>query len=160
MMRTPPASAAALARLQRTNGTGFSMLEVVIALAVAAVLTAYAIPSYRAYCARGHRIDAVMALHRAAQHIAADASPLRTAPRLPPGLDRVPERGRAVYRLEVSANGEASGGYALKAIPEADGPMRGDACGVFVLDALGFRSNLGAAMGGASVERCWAGRAI
>ena len=142
---------------------GFSMLELVIALAMVAVLVGYAVPSYRAYVARGHRIDAAIALHRAAQSIAAAgaASPaaLRTGLALPPGLRRVPESGRAVYRLELLPAGDSSGGYELQAIPVEDGPMQGDACGTFVLDGLGARSNLGAAAGEASVERCWSGRA-
>jgi type IV pilus assembly protein PilE len=135
------------------------MIELVIALAMVAVLASYAVPSYRAYAARGHRTDAIIALHRAAQHIAARPYWLSTPPRLPPSLERVPEHGRIVYRLELSVEGEASGGYELKAIPQADGPMRGDACGTFVLDGLGVRSNSSPSLGRAGVERCWAGRA-
>jgi type IV pilus assembly protein PilE len=153
---------------------GFSMLELVVALAMAAVLAAYAVPSYLAYVARGHRIDAVIALHRAAQSVAA-AEAAGSAERgmglgLPPGLSRVPEVGRLVYRLEWLRAGGASGGYELHAIPAADGPMRGDACGTFVLDALGGRSNLSQDGSGSSnpspgiddetaSERCWSGRA-
>lgn len=139
---------------------GFSMIELVIALAMAAVLASYAVPSYRAYAARGHRTEAVIALHRAAQHIAARPFSVSTPPRLPPGLDRVPEHGSIVYRLELRLESEASGGYELKAIPQADGPMRGDTCGTFVLDGLGIRSNLSPSLGRVAVERCWAGRAV
>ncbi|MGG1946335.1 type IV pilin protein [Trinickia sp. NRRL B-1857] len=146
--------------INRTRASGFSMLELVVALAMVAVLASYAVPSYRAYAARGHRTDAVVALHRAAQYIVARPLSLSTPPRLPPVLERVPAHGKAVYRLELSLEGEASGGYELKAIPQADGPMRGDACGTFVLDGLGIRSNLSPALGGAAVERCWAGRAL
>lgn len=147
------------------------MLELVIALAMAAVLSAYAVPSYLAYVGRGHRIDAVIALHRAAQSVAAAeaASPaaLGIAYALPPQLSRVPEVGRIVYRLEWVRAGDASGGYELRAIPAADGPMRDDACGTFVLDGIGVRSNLSADHGanvnrvtdGTSNERCWSGRA-
>ncbi|RDU95962.1 pilus assembly protein PilE [Trinickia dinghuensis] len=135
------------------------MLEVVLTLAMAAVLAAYAVPSYRAYAARGHRIDAVIALHRAARYIAANAFAPGSMPGLAPGLDRVPEHGRVVYRLELSPAAEASGGYELRAMPVDGGPMQGDGCGTFVLDGLGMRSNLGPSVDGASVERCWSGRA-
>ncbi len=126
--------------------SGFSMLELVIALAMAAVLAAYAVPSYLAYVARGHRVDAIIALHRAAQSVAAAeaAGPagFGTARALPTDLGRVPAVGRIAYRLELLRAGDASGGYELHATPVADGPMRGDACGTFVLDGLGVRSNL------------------
>ncbi|MGN6649846.1 prepilin-type N-terminal cleavage/methylation domain-containing protein [Trinickia sp.] len=153
------------------SASGFSMLELVIALAMAAVLAAYAVPSYLAYAARGHRIDAVIALHRAAQSIAAAeaARPAAaaTALALPTGLSRVPERGRVVYRLEWLRAGDTSGGYELHAIPAADGPMRADVCGTFVLDGLGVRSNLSPNLSASSSpiadsavsERCWSGRA-
>lgn len=149
------------------------MLELVIALAMAAVLVAYAVPSYLAYVARGHRIDAVLALHRAAQFItAAEAGAtgpdaFGTTLALPPGFSRVPQAGRIVYQLEWLRAGDASGGYELHAIPATDGPMRGDACGTFVLDGLGVRSNLSPHPGlnpspvadGVHSERCWSGRA-
>lgn len=145
------------------SSTGFSVLELVVALAMAAILAAYAVPSYQAYVARGHRIDAVIALHRAAQAIAAAgaAGPAArgTAFALPSGLSRVPDYGRVVYRLEWSPAGDSSGGYELRAIPAAGGPMRADACGTFVLDGLGVRSNLSPVADDASIERCWSGRA-
>jgi type IV pilus assembly protein PilE len=147
----------------RESSSGFSMLELVVALAMAAVLVAYAVPSYLAYAARGHRIDAVIGLHRAAQYLAANTAAGRfaagQAPGLPAGLAQVPEHGQAVYRLELSLAGESSGGYELRAIPADEGPMRGDACGTFVLDALGMRTNAGLASDSARIERCWSGRA-
>ena len=144
------------------------MLEIVVALAMAAVLVAYAVPSYFAYAARGHRIDAVIALHRAAQYAAANVaarhSAVGPALDLPPGLKRVPEHGRIVYRLELSPGGDGdnTGGYELRAIPDGAGPMRDDACGTFALDGLGARRNIGPAgdRDGAGIERCWSGRSV
>ncbi len=140
---------------------GFSMLELVIALAMAAVLAAYAVPAYVTYTARGHRVDAVIALHRAAQYVSAGAFAVAPVPALalPPGLDRIPATGRAVYRLDVLPVGDAGGGYELRAVPLNNGPMRGDACGTFVLDGLGVRSNLGSEVDSAGVDACWSGRA-
>jgi type IV pilus assembly protein PilE len=145
--------------------SGYSLLELIVALAMAAVLAAYAVPSYLAYAARGHRVDAVVALYRAAQHVAATASGgasgagFGPVPALPTGFDRVPAHGRVVYRLRLVPASAFNGGYELRAVPADDGPMRGDACGTFVLDGLGTRSNVGAAENVRSVERCWSGRA-
>lgn len=135
------------------------MLELVIVLAMAAVVAAYAVPAYVGYVARGHRIDAVIALHRAAQHIVANPPVPSFAPALPPGLDRTPEQGRPVYRLELLPATEGNGGYELQAIPADGGPMHGDPCGTFVLDGFGTRSNRGEAGGhGAATQACWVGR--
>jgi type IV pilus assembly protein PilE len=138
---------------------GFSMLELVIALAIAAVLAAYAVPAYTEYAARGHRIDAVIALHRAAHYVAVNSVAAGYARALPPGLDRAPGHGRTAYRLELLPGSDRNGGYEIVAIPVDDGPMRGDACGTFVLDGLGARSNRPAGSEGASSEACWSGRA-
>jgi type IV pilus assembly protein PilE len=154
-LKAPVVSAA----VNRRHATGFSMLELVLALAMAAVLAAYAVPAYVSHTARGHRMDAVLALHRAAQHAAVSAASAGPAPALPPGLDRSPAYGRVVYRLELISAEDRRGGYEISATPADDGPMRGDACGVFVLDGSGARSNRSPAGEGASLEACWSGRA-
>jgi type IV pilus assembly protein PilE len=139
--------------------SGFSLLELVIALAMAAVLVAYGVPAYVAYVARGHRIDAVVALHRAAQHVTVNAVDTGAASALPPGLDRTPAHGRAVYRLELAGADDREGSYEIRAIPVDGGPMGGDVCGTFVLDGLGTRSNRTARTEDADSEACWSGRA-
>jgi type IV pilus assembly protein PilE len=125
----------------------FTLLELVIALAIIAVLAAFAVPSYRAQVVRGHRTDAAAALYRAAQYV-------ESAPRsggtvtLPPGFDQAPQSGTPVYRLQMLLADDANGGYTLEARPVDTGPMRDDPCGTFALDATGLRMNRAA---GASV---------
>lgn len=154
-LTTPVASIAP----NRHGLTGFSMLELVLALAMAAVLAAYAVPAYVSHTARGHRMDAVLSLHRAAQYAAVHAGATGPAPALPPGLDQSPGYGRVVYRLELISVEDRRGGYEISAAPADDGPMRGDACGTFVLDGAGARSNRSPAGEGADLDACWSGRA-
>lgn len=138
----------------KSNASAFTLLELVIALAIASILVMYAVPSYRSHVARSHRVDAASALYRAAQFIEA-GTPADTVP-LPPGLDQAPSFGTAVYRLRTLPADDANGGYAVEARPVESGPMRDDACGTFVLDATGLRSNRsvdGAVMGEA--DTCW-----
>ncbi|MGH8780495.1 type IV pilin protein [Paraburkholderia sp.] len=140
--------------------TAFTLLELVIALAIAATLAVFAIPAYRSHIARAHRIDAAAALYRAAQFVeSANPDAQRT---LPPGLDRAPESGTAVYRLSVLPADATNGGYAIRAAPVDPGPMSDDACGTFVLDATGARTNRGAGGAGGggevaadAVDECW-----
>jgi type IV pilus assembly protein PilE len=140
MMRPPPSA--------------FTLLELVIALAIAATLAVFAVPSYNRYVARSHRIDAASALYRAAQFVEGAASD--SAPALPPGVDQAPPFGTAVYRLQVLPADRANGGYAIEAVPSESGPMRDDSCGIFTLDATGQRGNRSGANGLTPASNdCW-----
>ncbi|WP_310630446.1 type IV pilin protein [Paraburkholderia sp.] len=139
------------------NGRAFTLLELMIALAAAAIVAAFALPGWRNQIARGHRIDAAAALYRAAQFVDAQ-SPSVAA--LPSGIDQAPPAGRAVYRLKLLPGDDTNGGYAIAAAPVESGPMRDDACGTFLLDAAGARGNRigGADAGAALVRDCWRDR--
>jgi type IV pilus assembly protein PilE len=135
---------------------GFTLLELVIALAVAAIVAAFALPGYRSQIARGHRTDAIAAIYRAAQFIDS-ASPDTDA--LPAGLDQAPQSGTPVYRLSVSRGGDADGDYVIDARPVESGPMRDDPCGVFRLDATGRRTNVSPGNEAAPENgKCWRDR--
>ncbi|MFM0335392.1 type IV pilin protein [Paraburkholderia fungorum] len=133
---------------------GFTLLELMIALAIGAVLVAFAVPSYRSHVARTHRIDAASALYRAAQFV--EGATNDSAISLPPGADQAPQFGTRVYRLRVLPADETNGGYAVEAAPTETGPMRDDPCGVFTLDATGLRGNRSGANGVALTNGdCW-----
>ncbi|PTB21059.1 pilus assembly protein PilE [Trinickia symbiotica] len=155
---TERAAGAAVAR-RRTSA--FSLLELVIALAIVALMAAYAVPTYVRHTARGHWIAVVTALYQAAQLLEANGG-LRAGKRgesLPAGLDQSPSQGGAVYRLHVlPGGGLLTGGYVIEAEPVASGPMGDDACGVFVLDSTGRRSNRTAAMQAPRDGDCWSAR--
>ncbi len=142
----------------KPNTEAFTLLELMIALAVVAVLAAFAVPSYRGYIARAHRTDAASALYRAAQFVESGARVDGAA--LPPGLDQAPQSGMPIYRLHVLPADDANGGYTVEARPAEPGPMRDDPCGTFVLDATGLRTNRGGGSGAvpADSEQCWNSR--
>ncbi|QCP50910.1 prepilin-type N-terminal cleavage/methylation domain-containing protein [Trinickia violacea] len=138
----------------RRRAHGFTMLELIIALAIVAILAAYAVPSYRSHMARGYRIDAAAAVYRAAQYVEANAFAGLTT--LPSGLDQSPQFGTAIYRLRLLPGDESNGGYAVEATAVDTGPMRDDACGAYVLDATGARSNRFVSKDGAlNTDDCW-----
>ena len=122
------------------RSAGFTLLELMIVLAVVAVLAGWGIPSYREHVVRVHRASAVSALYRAAQYLETlDGAP----PALPDALAQAPPDGRAVYRLTLrQPDGDDSPvTYELEAIPLDTGAMHDDACGAFTLRSDGTKGN-------------------
>ena len=136
---------------------GFTLLELMITLGVAAIIATFAMPVYREQVARGHRLDAMSALYRAAQYVegARTVSSNDVAAKLPPGLDQAPALGTATYVLRMLGESEQNGGYSIEAEPV----NANDACGIYSLDATGVRSNRSAAkLTPPKVAACWSGK--
>jgi type IV pilus assembly protein PilE len=150
--------------MAKPNASAFTMLELVVALAIVATLAAFAVPAYHRHVARAYRTDAAAALYRAAQFV--ESAVRADSAALPPGLDQSPQSGAPAYKLRLLPADDTNGGYTLEAQPADTGPMRDDACGVFVLDATGSRTNRGNGGGngrGSSAsppqsDDCWKGR--
>jgi len=144
-------------RVRRTtevDDCGFSMIEMAIVLALAALIAMLAVPSYQRHMVRGHRLNAAVALYRAAQFIEASPTPLLAA--LPDGWNRAPGYGKPVYRITLTwPEGRRGGAYVLAAQPLDSGPMRDDGCGTLVLYADGRRENRGKNMPEAQSSECW-----
>jgi len=144
----PAASAAA---------RGMTLIELMIVLAITAVLASLAIPAYRSHVLRAHRVEAMSALLSLAaaqerfhlQHLRyAAPSELGTAP--PAGLGIAPATAEGRYRLAIDAADAAT----FTASAAASGTQQEDLqCRVFTIDAHGTRSATGAA--GAPAHRCW-----
>ena len=103
------------------RSAGFTLIELMIVLAIVAVLAGWGIPSYREHVVRVHRASAVAALYRAAQYLETlDGVPPSA---LPMALTQAPPDGRAVYRLALRRpdRDDSPVSYNLEAIP-LDGP--------------------------------------
>jgi type IV pilus assembly protein PilE len=143
----------------------FSLLELMIALGVAAIIAMFAIPAYRTQVAKSHRLDAISALLRAVQFVET-ARLAQTANgdvvALSAGFDQAPSGGAAVYRLSVLPESPTNGGYSIEAAPVVPGAMQDDACGAFVMEATGLRWNHApgatAPLDAAQSAGCWAGK--
>ncbi|MDR0246766.1 MAG: type IV pilin protein [Burkholderia sp.] len=140
------------------RSTGFTLVELMIVLAIVAVLAGWGIPSYREHVARVHRGSAVSALYRAAQYLETlEGSPPSA---LPDALVQAPPDGRAVYRLTLRRQGgdDSPVSYELDASPLGSGPMHDDACGTFTLDSSGTKGNVRRDGADEPDTACWGGR--
>ena len=141
---------------------GFSLTELLVALAILALLSAAAMPLWVKQLERARRLDATDALVRIAvlqerfyfEHGRyAGAGELATPP--PAGLGfGGTERGYYELRLRA-AQGGLAGGFQVEAIARLQGPQAGDdQCRVLSLDSTGLRL-AESSIGEDSTSECW-----
>lgn len=139
----------------RGRGAAFSLIELMVVLAVAAILAAIAWPAYREQVARGQRSAAQSALLEDAQSMQryyAGNNTFAGAVDAHLATTRSPRDGNAAsYLLSVMAVPPTDTTWTLVATPV--GPMAGDRCGQLTLDQTGRKGVVNGT--GASVEACW-----
>lgn len=127
---------------------GFTLVELVVVLAIAALLLALAVPAYRQQALRAARSEALQAI--------AAAAACMERHRAQRGLyagHGCAGGGGSQYVVIVTLEGTAGDErYLVAAVPQ--GGQQADACGTLGLDHLGRRS----ASGALAAEKCWAGR--
>jgi type IV pilus assembly protein PilE len=153
---------------QRTyRSRGFTLIEVMIVVAIIGILAAVAYPSYSEYVRRGRRSEAQTALLEASQFMqrfyAANGryDPTIESPpnpvSIPTTFNRLP-RGAAdagryyIIRFDKVGAKEVVSELAYTLVAEPTGIMAGDRCGNLTIDQTGFKGVTGANV---SVKDCW-----
>ena len=129
---------------------GWSFIEIMVALAIVAVLLAIAVPSYQHYLQRGHRAEAVNAL----MQVAACQERIRAAAGHYDTTRCVSQPSGNGYRVTVEPAGVAAS-QVFEAIAAPLNPAPGDRCGALSIDQSGRRSISGAT---GQLGACWGGR--
>lgn len=133
--------------LQRRQQSGFTLIELMIVVAIVGILSAVAYPSYTEYVRKGHRAEARAGLLQAAQWMERAATATGVYPDdIPTSLQSVPG-GR--YTISAESDGAT---FKLTADPE--GTQTGDKCGKYTLTHTGARDNTDMSAGITSAE-CW-----
>ncbi len=131
---------------------GFTLIELMITVALLAIITAVSVSSYRQYMIRANRTDGSAFLLRVAaaqerwyldnnQYAADPANELR--------VGATSERG--YYQVTINLDVNPAIGYTAIATPVADGPQNSDAnCQQLSIDETGLRASTPA-----DIEVCW-----
>ncbi|HYE34436.1 type IV pilin protein [Methylocaldum sp.] len=134
---------------------GFTLIELMIAVAVVGILAAIALPSYQHYVKRTARSDAKSALLEDAQFLERNFTEANRYDKTAGGVNvtlpvtQSPRDSTAKYTITVAATATT---FTITATPVAGGLMAGDTCGSFTLNQLGQKGLTGAAL---DVSTCW-----
>ena len=140
---------------------GFTLIEVMIVVAIIAILAAVALPSYREQVARSRRADGKALLLEAAQWLERQYTVSRDYTKKGDGtalngdaLAAAPLTNRSTsstyYTLAFAENQPATNTFTLVLAPT--GPMQNDKCGSFTINEAGSRATTG---GTATSASCW-----
>jgi len=136
---------------QRNHQSGFTLVELMIVVAVVGILSAIAYPSYKEYLRRGHRSEARAALLQAQQWLERAATAQGLYPTsLPDALTWINDPSKH-YIITLTSNKEGMD-FTLTATRKGSGTMADDKCGNYVLTHTGKQNNVSAS---ASVADCW-----
>ncbi|MBT1540114.1 type IV pilin protein [Ralstonia solanacearum] len=144
------------------HAAGFTLIELMITLAIVAILVALAYPSYNNYIMKSHRADAKTALldlaSRQERYFALQNNYASTPSALGYAGTAFPlalqTNGQTYYQLSVQVTGSPGTstlpGFSASAVPASPGPQQSDACGTYTINQLGVQGN-----SGNTTSQCW-----
>ncbi len=153
---------------KKSKSTGFSLLELMVTVAILAIIISIAVPNYRAYGLRTNRSEGISNLLQMTQWMERQFTTFGSynagaMPALP--VTQSPPNGAANYNIAITANAATT--YTLTATPA--GNQVNDTCGVLTISESSLQcatilgvgtlcSNDGNAANRTQVSNCFGGR--
>ena len=143
----------------QTHVNGFTLIELMIVLAIVAILATIAYPSYQQQILKGHRADAKSAVLEVAareeKYFATHNKYSNIAGEL--NYTSIPfdviSSGQKVYSLGVTINTTGAPAYTITATPS--GSQAVDVCYAYVINNFGVQSNMTAGGIINNTAGCW-----
>jgi type IV pilus assembly protein PilE len=132
---------------------GFTLIELMIVVAIVGILSAIVFPSYTEYIRRGHRADARAGLLQAQQWLERAAT---ATGNYPTGAlsTTLSWAGDSTKRYTIAITNNTNTAFTLTATPR--GAQIGDKCGTYTLDHTGLRGANGKTSNQAGYNPdCW-----
>jgi type IV pilus assembly protein PilE len=138
----------------KTKHSGFSLIEIMVVVAIIGIISAIALPSYQEYVAKARRATAMTVILENAQfmerYFTQNGTYLNSGanPTLP--VTEAPKDGNSkFYDITFSGTNTATS-FTLQAAPK--GAMASDACGTLTYTSAGAK---GVSGGSKSASDCW-----
>jgi len=153
-------------RFSQKTSKGVTLIELMVTIAIIAIVVAVALPTYREHIARSNRADAKAALLNNAQFMerrftetncyqgAGTNCSTENIASINGSLpwQQTPSFGTALYTISLSDASTDESSFLLQAVPVTGESMDGDECGTLTLNHLGVKGISG---GTYSVAQCW-----
>lgn len=130
---------------------GFTLIELMIVLAIVGILSAIAYPSYAEYTRRGYRADARAGLLQAQQWLERASTATGNYPAALPSALTWATDGTKRYLISYTPVGAPVASFTLTATRR--GAQADDRCGDFTLTNTGVRNAIN--LNGMSAAECW-----
>ena len=133
---------------------GFTLIELMIVVAIVGILSAIAYPSYAEYIRKGHRADARAGLLQAQQWLERASTATGLYPTTLPAT--LTWAGDTTKRYTIGFQGVPSNAtFTLVATRKVGSPQATDRCGDFTLTHTGTRNTVNYAAGTDPLRDCW-----
>lgn len=130
---------------------GFTLIELMVAVAIVAILANIAIPSYQEHIRKSRRSDAKADLLELAQFMERNFTVTNTYVGTVLPFTQSPRTGTAFYNISFQGGAPTQTAFTLQAAPVVGASQANDPCGTLSLTQTGIKGITGTI----PVNQCW-----